>query len=350
MRTLQCLLAAAALATALPAAAAKPVVLRVHHFLASNSNAQVNIIEPWCKRIEEQSEQRMRCQIYPAAQLGGTPAQFFDQARDGVVDIVWTIPTYASGRFTKTEVFELPWITDNAEAGSKAFWRYVEEHAQDEYKGVKPLFVHLHDGTLLHFAGKEPRTLEDLKGLKVRVPTRINSTMIGLLGAVPVQMPLPQVPESVAKGVIDGATVPWEGMPAIKLSEVAKWHLDVPEGMPRMSNTTFLFGMNQAKYDSLPDDLKAVIDANSGLEASGWAGRAGFDEQLQRFQDEALGYGGTIHHITPEEYERWVAATAPIVDEWKKEVAAKGADGQVLYDAARALVTEYSQPQAGGQQ
>lgn len=346
MKILHSLLAAAALATALPAVAAKPVVLRVHHFLASNSNAQVNIIEPWCKRIEEQSQQRMKCQIYPAAQLGGAPAQFFDQARDGVVDIVWTIPTYASGRFTKTEVFELPWITDSAEAGSKAFWTYVDRYAQDEYKGVKPIFVHLHDGTLLHFAGKEPKTLEDLKGLKVRVPTRINSNMISLMGAVPVQMPLPQVPESVAKGVIDGATVPWEGMPAIKLSEITKWHLDVPEGQPRLSNTTFLFGMNQARYDSLPDDLKAVIDANSGLEASAWAGRVGFDEQLQRFQDEAIGYGGTIHHISPEEYQRWVAATAPIVDTWKKEVAAKGANGDELYEAALTLVEEYTKPVA----
>lgn len=323
------------------ALADKPITLRVHHFLASHSNAQVNIIEPWCNKIQEESQNRLQCQIYPAAQLGGTPAQFFDQAKDGIVDLVWTIPTYASGRFTKTEAFELPWLTQDAESGSKAFWEYVSEHAADEYKGVKPIFVHLHDGTLIHLKDKEAHTMEDLKGLKIRVPTRINSRVVELLGAVPVQMPHPQIPESLAKGVIDGATSPWEGNLAIKLNEVAKWHLDVPEGKGRLSNTTFLFGMNPQKYESLPDDLKAVIDANSGLETSGWAGRVGFDEQRERFMDDARQYDGKFVSISPEEYDRWVKATEPIVSEWVKEVNAKGGDGEALYEKVVELTTKY---------
>ncbi|MEZ2721218.1 TRAP transporter substrate-binding protein [Paenalcaligenes hominis] len=319
----------------------KPITLRVHHFLASHSNAQENIIEPWCKKVQEESKNRLQCQIYPAAQLGGTPAQFFDQAKDGIVDLVWTIPTYASGRFTKTEVFELPWLTQDAESGSKAFWEYINEYADEEYKGVKPIFVHVHDGTLLHLKGKEAHTMEDLKGLKIRVPTRINSRVIELLGATPVQMPQPQVPESLAKGVIDGATSPWEGTLAIKLNEVAKWHLDVPEGKGRLSNTTFLFGMNPKKYEGLPDDLKAVIDANSGLEVSGWAGRVGFDEQRERFMDDARQYDGQFVTITSEEYDRWVKKTAPIVDEWITEVNAKGGDGEALYKKVVELTTKY---------
>lgn len=323
------------------ALASKPITLRIHHFLAANSNAQENIIEPWCEKVEAESNQRLKCQIYPAAQLGGTPAQFFDQVKDGVVDITWTIPTYASGRFTKTEAFELPWLTLDAESGSKAFWDYVENHAADEYKGVKPLFVHLHDGTLLHFAGKEPTTMEELKGLKLRVPTRINSRVVELLGGVAVQMPHPQIPESLAKGVIDGATSPWEGTLAVKLNEVAKWHLDVPEGKGRLSNTTFLFGMNPKKYNSLPDDLKAVIDANSGLEVSAWAGRAGFDEQRERFEADALQYGGTINYISESEYDRWVEATAPITQEWIAEVNKKGGNGEELYNTVVELTRKY---------
>lgn len=335
------LVAAGLLSMTGAAVADKPITLRVHHFLAANSNAQENIIEPWCNKIQEESQNRLQCQIYPAAQLGGTPAQFFDQVRDGLVDIVWTIPTYASGRFTKTEAFELPWITQDAESGSKAFWEYVTEYATDEYKGVKPLFVHVHDGTLFHLKDKEVHTMEDLKGLKIRVPTRINSRVVELLGAVPVQMPQPQIPESLAKGVIDGATSPWEGTLAVKLNEVAKLHIDVPEGKGRLSNTTFLFGMNPQKYESLPDDLKAVIDANSGLETSAWAGREGFDNQRERFMDDARQYEGKFITISPEEYERWVQATDPIVGEWIKDVNAKGGNGEELYQKVIELTTKY---------
>ena len=97
--------------------------------------------------------------------------------------------------------------------------------------------------------------------------------MLAALGAVPVQMPVPQVPEAMSKGVVDGASLPWEVVPALKIDEIAKTHTESPPGQPTMSNTIFVVAMNQAKYDSLPPDLKKVIDANSGVEASRWAGK-----------------------------------------------------------------------------
>ena len=81
----------------------------------------------------------------------------------------------------------------------------------------------------------------------------------------------------MAKGVIDGAMVPWEGVPAAKLQEIAKSHLDAPAGQPKFANSIFAFVMNQARYDALPPELKKVIDANSGLTVSAWAGEKGFD-------------------------------------------------------------------------
>lgn len=150
------------------------------------------------------------------------------------------------------------------------------------------------------------------------------------------------MPESLSKGVVDGASVPWEGTPAIKLSEIAKYHLEVPLGSPRIGNTIFLFGMNQAKYDSLPADLKKVIDANSGIEMSAWVGQHGFDDIIEPFKKVALDLGGTINYLTPAEYQRWVKATESVDDEWIKEVAAKGGDGKKLLEDARALVKQYS--------
>ena len=248
-------------------------MLKVEHFLGPNSTAQQQLLGPWCEKIGKESAGRIKCQIYPAMQLGGTPPQLFDQAKDGVVDVVWTIPTYQAGRFVKSEVFELPYLIKSAETGSPALWEYVQKNSLDEFKGTKLILAHVHDGAQLHFTDKTVKTLDDLKGLKVRAPTRIATKVLAALGAVPVQMPVPQVPEAMSKGVVDGASLPWEIVPALKIDEIAKTHTDSPPGQPTMSNTIFVVAMNQAKYDSLPPDLKKVIDANSGIEMPR-AGRA----------------------------------------------------------------------------
>ena len=128
-------------------------------------------------------------------------------------------------------------MAKSSEVGSPALWEYIQKNSLDEFKGTKLLAAHLHDGSLLHFSNKQVRNLEELKGQKVRGPTRIGAKVLTALGATPVQMPLPQVPESISKGVIDGAMVPWEVAPALKLQEVTRYHVDTAPGVPRMSNS-----------------------------------------------------------------------------------------------------------------
>ena len=155
-------------------AQAQQVVLKVHHFLPGTSNVHNNLIQSWCDKVAKESTDHLKCQIYPAMQLGGTPAQLFDQARDGIADIVWTIPTYSAGRFTKSEVFELPFFTRSAKGSSQAYWTFVHKHALDEYQGVRPIFLHTNDGSSFHLSSaKGVRTLEELKGLKIRAATRL---------------------------------------------------------------------------------------------------------------------------------------------------------------------------------
>jgi TRAP-type C4-dicarboxylate transport system substrate-binding protein len=300
----------------------------------------MNLLTPWCDKIAKESNNRLKCQIYPSMQLGGTPPQLFDQARDGVADMVWTLPTYQAGRFTKAEAFELPFLTLNATTASPALWEYVQKNALDEFKGTRIIFMHLHDGSTLHFGKVGPKTLEELKGLKVRAPGRVGGKVIQALGMVPVQMPAPQVPESIAKGVVDGAMIPWEVMTPLKLQEITKFHVEVPAGKPKPSNSIFALVMNQAKYDSLPADLKKVIDANSGLETSKWAGKV-FDAPEGPARKLAQEQGGTFITISPAEYERWRKATDQVDDEWIKEVNAKGGNGKALYDDAVSLLKKY---------
>ena len=339
--TLKSIALGAVLACSAVAAQAQTVTLKVHHFLAPTSMQHTRMLKGWCDDLAKDSANRIQCQIFPAMQLGGTPPQLLDQARDGVADIVWSVPTYSAGRYLKTEVFELPFMATNAKQGSEALWEYTQKHSLDEFKGIKPLFMHTTEGYVLHSA-KPVKAMEDMKGMKIRTATRISAKMVQALGGTPVQMPLPQVPDAISKGVVDGVLVPWEGVPATKLHEIVKYHLDAPKGSPRFANTIFVFGMNQAKYDSLSPKLKKVIDDNSGLAASALAGEKGFDSIVKPFSKLARDRGNTISVISDAELKRWEKATENVDDDWVKELAAKGIDGKKLIVEAKALLQKYA--------
>ncbi len=329
------LLAIGVLALAGGAAAAPAVTLKVHHFLPPGSTAHQNFMVPWCDTIAKESGGKLKCQIYPAMQLGGTPQQLFDQAKDGVADIVWTVPGYQAGRFPVSEAIELPFMVFDSERASRGAWNYVMKNAQAEYKGIKPILFHVHDGALLHTTKRQVKMMEDFRGLKVRAPTRQGTKMVTALGATPVPMPLPQAAEAMSKGVIDGALIPWEVVPSMKFEEITKFHTESPPGYPQMLNTVFLFGMNQAKYDSLPPDLKKVIDANSGAEKSAWVGKV-FADDAAPGRKAAVARKNTFYTLSEAEIKRWIAATAKLADEWVADMNAKGYDGKHLLEEARA--------------
>jgi TRAP-type C4-dicarboxylate transport system substrate-binding protein len=251
------------------------------------------------------------------------------------------VPTYQAGRFLKSEVFELPFMTINSEKGSPALWEYIQKNSLDEFKGTKLIFAHLHDGTQIHLRSKTIKTLEDFNGLKLRAPTRIGSKIVAALGATPVQMPVPSVPEAVSKGVVDGAMLPWEIMTAFKMQEIAKVHVETPPDLPKVSNTIFAMVMNKAKYDGLPPELKSVIDNNSGVEMSKWAGRV-WDTTTAPGRKIAQDRHNTFISVTPAEYKRWVKATGSVDDDWIKEAGARGFNGKALLDDAKSLLDKYN--------
>jgi TRAP-type C4-dicarboxylate transport system substrate-binding protein len=256
-------------------AVAQTVTLKVHHHLPAGSAAQTMFIKPWCDKIAQESGDKLKCQIYPSMQLGGTPPQLFDQVKDGLADVTWVLPGYTAGRFPLTEVFELPFMMQNPEATSKALWDYVNQNpgVAAEFKDVKLLALHVHGDGVFHMTGKPVKTLADLKGTKLRAPTRQTNKLLAALGATPVAMPVPQVSEALSKSVIDGALVPYEVVPSVKIQELAKFHSETDPSEPAIYTSTFVFAMNKAKYDSLSPELKKVIDANSGVALSGLIGK-----------------------------------------------------------------------------
>ncbi|MBA4195041.1 MAG: C4-dicarboxylate ABC transporter [Comamonadaceae bacterium] len=327
-------------APALGALAQSSVTLKFHTFMAPQSNVWLNMHKAWMDKVEKESGGRIRFEGYPAMQLGGSPAQLFDQARDGVVDIVWTLPGNTPGRFPRTEVFELPFMMNNAEATSKAFWEYITTLAADEYKDVHPLALQVHGPGMFHMRNKQIFRADDLRGSKVRGPTRQITKMLGYLGATPVGMPLPQIPDALSKGVIDGCAIPWEVVPAVKVHELTKFHSEFEPAGGALYTTTFVMAMNKAKYASLPPDLKAVIDRNTGMETSAWLGK------VQQAGDgpgreAAVRQGNSIHTIPAAEAQEFKRKARLVEVEWVQDMDKRGYNGRQLLDTARALIAKH---------
>jgi TRAP-type C4-dicarboxylate transport system substrate-binding protein len=300
------------------------------------------MLKTWCDNIAKDSNNRLNCQIYPAMQLGGTPPQLFDQAKDGVADVVWTVAGYSAGRFARSQVFELPFMMSNAGATSRAAWDFAQKYAQDEYKDVKLLAIHVH-GPGVFFTKNKPITkIEDLKGLKVRGPTATVTKMLGMMGATPVGMPVPAVPEALSKGVIDGAVIPFEVAPGLKVHELTKFSTETEKSSPALYTTVFVVPMNKAKYESLPADLKAVIDKNSGREFSAFLGstQEGNDVPSRKVFADTAGY--TMTTLAHSELERWKKATATLDDAWISDMNQRGFQGQAMYDDAVKMIKGYT--------
>ncbi len=339
MRFARSIVVAAFAAAALPAAA-QEVTLKVHHFWPPGAMPPSQLLVPWCDKIAKDSGNRLKCQIYPAMQLGGTPPQLVDQVKDGVADIIWTLPGYTAGRFPLMEVFELPFMSANAEATSQAAWEYYEKYAQKEFPGVRMLAVNVHDNGYVHSREKQVKTLADFKGMKMRAPTRQTNKMLAALGAAPVAMPLPALSDALSKGVVDGYLLPWEVIPSIKAHELTKFHSETDPKSRALYTAVFTLQMNQAKYDGLPADLKKVIDANTGAALSRSFGRQ-WDASAPPARKLATDRGNTFYVIPAAELANWEKATANLDDEWVRDVTAKGQDGKALLQSAKDMIKKY---------
>ena len=331
--------AALAMGLATTSATAQEVTLRLHQFLPPQATVPTHVLDVWADGIEEASGGRIEIQRFPAMQLGGAPPELIDQVIDGTVDIVWTVAGYTPGRFPRTEVFERPFMMEgsDAEATSRAYWRLAQDTMMDaDFADFHVLGLWVHGPGLIH--SSDPiESVADLNGVKLRAPTRVTNMMFTELGATPIGMPVPAVPEALSQGVIDATVIPWEVTAALRVSELVGNHTEF--GDASLYTTSFIFAMNQAAYDAMPADLQAIIDEHSGLEFSAMAGRVmqEYDEPARIIAEDR---GNNIIVLSEEQVAEWREAAAPIVDAWVAEMDGAGMDGTGLVERARALIAE----------
>jgi len=330
-------LAAAVLALPLAApAAAAQTTLKVSHYLPPVHGIHTDFVVPWTEQVSQCSGGAVDFEIFPGGTQLGNVAKQQEQVLAGVVDIAVGLNGIPRGRFPRTSIIELPFLTQDAGAASQTLWDLYPVYLKDEYRGLKVLALFAHNGGLIHTSHKKVETMEDLKGLRIRTPSPAVSEMLKYLGATPQGLPPGEVYESLQKGVIDGTVFPWDPVASFGLNEVLKYHLDAGA-----YTVPFFFVMNQRKYDALPEKVRACID-----EASGEALVAKFGDWWDKWdavgRKQAVDAGHEITTLSPEERARWRQALEPMIEAYLASVKSAGVDNaDEIYEQMQESVAKY---------
>ena len=320
---------AATAATALPLRSAlAQQELKLASFVPPTHVIWTDVITPWTREVAKLSNNQLTVRLFPAMQLGGRPPDLYRQVVQGISDITFTLPGYTSGDFPMMALTELPGTAESAEDGTNKIWKLFDKYLARDFKDTKVLMLWNSDSASLMSRAKPIRTLEDLKGMRIRTPSAAQSAQLEALGAIPIDMPANQIYNNLDRGVIDASMIPMSAALDFKLIEVTKYFtLNAPLG-----RSPFLVAMNRARYEKLPADLKKVIDDTTGLKLS-LKGAETYDKK----NDEAIAAAKKTREmiaLTPQERARWVAAFKPMI---QQQVAA----GEKAGLPARGLVSAY---------
>lgn len=303
--------------------------LTLSHYLPPVLGLHVDFLEPWARELEEKSDGRISVDIETAGSSLGVITRQYDQVLDGISDVAFGLQGIPRGRFVCTQVVEMPFLTDTVEEANKVLWGLFPDHLGAEYDDVKMLALMAHDPGVLATNGKRVETPDDLKGLRIRVPSPFVAAMLEDLGAVPVGMPPGQVYENMQTGAIDGVVLPWAGLKEFRITEVTTNAIEIGA-----YTTPFFFVMNRDVYEDMPEDLQAVVD-----EASGDNLVAKFSQWWTQWGEagpaQIADAGGEVISPDADLRQTWIDATAATVQRLEAELTDQcGAD---LLDAAKAL-------------
>jgi TRAP-type C4-dicarboxylate transport system substrate-binding protein len=320
---------AAAAATSLPwnpALAAEE--LKLHSFVPPRHVIWTDVITPWTKEVASKSGNELTVRLFPSMQLGGKPPELYRQVVQGIADACFSLPGYTSADFPMMALTEMPGTANSADDGTKKLWANFDKFLARDFKDTKVLMLWNSDSASLMSKSKPIRTLDDLKGMKIRTPSAAQSAQLEALGATPIDMPVTQIYNSLDRGVIDATMIPMSAALDFKLIEVAKYFtIDAPLG-----RSPFMVVMSRSRYEKLPANLKKVIDDTTGLSLS-LKGAATYDKK----NNEAIAAAKKTREViplAPAERAKWIAAFKPMI-------AKKVEEGEKAGLPARGLVGAY---------
>lgn len=295
------------------------------------------MIIPWTKQIEEVTEGRVKVNIL--AKGLGHPKIHYDIARDGLADITYSVHGYTPGRFTLTKVVEFPFGGNSAEALSVAYWKIHQKYLAkaNEHKGTQLLSVFTHGPGLIHNSQKTVTSVDDLKGMKLRVGGGVVNELSNALSAVPLMKPSSKSYEILSHGVADGILFPAETVTAFKLQDLVKYTTIVPDGL---YNTSFFLVMNSDRFKSLSAADQAAIMSVSGEAFARLAGSV-WDGADAAAMDVLKANGNEITVANSAFVDEVKQLSAPIEAAWIKEAAESGVDGAAALAELREITASY---------
>lgn len=304
--------------------------LRFSHFWPATSSINQEVFEPWAKQIESESNGRLKVELYPSATLSKADVTY-DAAVKGTVDIGSQAHGYTNGRFPLTQIAELPGLSSTAtQMGCILQTLYEDGTLASEYEDSHVLFMYGAGPGALHTTNKLIKTPEDMKGMRIRRPSAVAGDIIESMGASPVGLPANDMYTSLQRGVVDGLSFPWEAVTTFKIDEVTKYHTNIP-----FYSSGLMVAMNKDTYNRLPDDLKQVIDKNSGMALAKKVGEV-FDKHDKMALQNALDLGHEVVEIPdPLNDPNWKGPLEVGTKKYLDDVAALGLDATGVYEKAK---------------
>jgi TRAP-type C4-dicarboxylate transport system substrate-binding protein len=320
---------------------AETITLRFAHQNPDTGLSTVYCVEPWIKQVEEATGGKVKIQPYYSQTLA-KGKDMWNATKMGITDIGWCFYGYWTGMTPLTDVVSLPCIPfKSAEKGSEVLWKLYEQFPEiaAEHDDVKILLFYTSEPYSLITVNKPVTSIEDIKGMKVRMTGGPPTDMMKLLGGVPMMIGMPDNYISLQKGVIDGMSTPWEAIHVWRFYEVVKYYTEVP-----FPAVYFSVAINKRKWERLPKDVQDAIMSVSGLEGSRFWGRNFCDrmktEGIEKIKTE--GHDDALLALSPEENQRWIEVGGkPLWAKWVKDMEAKGyKNAQEILDTALQLAAE----------
>jgi TRAP-type transport system periplasmic protein len=289
----------------------------------ANHTMQVRVFEPWAKKIYSLTNGKVEIKVYAVGNVGNSEEQF-DLAQKGVADIAYALHDYTPGRFPMTEVFELPFMITKAETAAIAMWNTFQKFPdfQKEYQNVKVLALFCQPAGHFFTVTRPISKISDFKGLKLRTVNPFVSSALVIFGATPVSHPIIETRRALEDGKIDGTAASWEGIFMFKLDDLIKFVT-----ITNIYTETMMLVMNKKKFDSLPDDVKNIINENTGLSLSAECGNI-YDSTDEPYRAQAIKKGYVELKLDPKDIRKLEGLTLPLRIRWVKDMNSKGLPGK----------------------
>lgn len=293
--------------------------LRLAHFVSPLHVVTDSIVNPLVEGVAADTDGALTIRVYPGGELGAGPADQYVRAMQGVADITWGLQGYTSSQFPRTLLTELPGVIPDGMSGYDLFWNAYDAHLSDEFPGTRPLALWTSEPAIIIMRDRVVRRPEDLAGMRVRVSGSIQGALVEALGATPVQMAAGDVYNALQTRLIDGLITGSSAILDFRLDEVAtSYTLGAPLGQ-----LAFFLVMNQARYDRLPEEFQAAIDAHSGIGLSRSGEEAWNARALDAIESVRANARNTVVDLSQEEAQAFADITLAFTERMVESLGAQ---------------------------